>query len=232
MRTIGLIAGMSWESSAEYYRILNEEVARRLGGLHSAKIVMISIDFARLEAQQTSNRWDEAAADLAQAARQLERAGAECVLICANTMHKAAPAVQTAVGIPLLHIADAAGERARAAGLSKVALLGTRYTMEEGFLKDRLSERFGLEVLIPGKIERDLIHRVIFEELVLGRILPKSKATYLRIIDDLAAQGAQGIILGCTEIGLLIQQSDRPNVPFFDTVRVHAEAAVDWALQE
>ncbi len=232
MRTIGLIAGMSWESSAEYYRILNEEVARRLGGLHSAKIVMISIDFARLEAQQTSNRWDEAAADLAQAARQLERAGAECVLICANTMHKAAPAVQTAVGIPLLHIADAAGERARAAGLSKVALLGTRYTMEEGFLKDRLSERFGLEVLIPGKIERDLIHRVIFEELVLGRILPKSKATYLRIIDDLAAQGAQGIILGCTEIGLLIQQSDRPDVPFFDTVRVHAEAAVDWALQE
>jgi len=203
-----------------------------LGGLHSAKIVMISIDFARLEAQQTSNRWDEAAADLAQAARQLERAGAECVLICANTMHKAAPAVQTAVGIPLLHIADAAGERARAAGLSKVALLGTRYTMEEGFLKDRLSERFGLEVLIPGKIERDLIHRVIFEELVLGRILPKSKATYLRIIDDLAAQGAQGIILGCTEIGLLIQQSDRPDVPFFDTVRVHAEAAVDWALQE
>lgn len=232
MRTIGLIAGMSWESSAEYYRILNEEVARRLGGLHSAKIAMISIDFARLEAQQTSNRWDEAAADLAQAARQLERAGAECVLICANTMHKAAPAVQTAVGIPLLHIADAAGERARAAGLSKVALLGTRYTMEEGFLKDRLSERFGLEVLIPGKIERDLIHRVIFEELVLGRILPKSKATYLRIIDDLAAQGAQGIILGCTEIGLLIQQSDRPDVPFFDTVRVHAEAAVDWALQE
>ena len=232
MRTIGLIAGMSWESSAEYYRILNEEVARRLGGLHSAKIVMISIDFARLEAQQTSGRWDEAAADLAQAARQLERAGAECVLICANTMHKAAPAVQTAVGIPLLHIADAAGERARAAGLSKVALLGTRYTMEEGFLKDRLSERFGLEVLIPGKIERDLIHRVIFEELVLGRILPKSKATYLRIIDDLAAQGAQGIILGCTEIGLLIQQSDRPDVPFFDTVRVHAEAAVDWALQE
>lgn len=232
MRTIGLIAGMSWESSAEYYRILNEEVARRLGGLHSAKIVMISIDFARLEAQQTSNRWDEAAADLAQAARQLERAGAECVLICANTMHKAAPAVQAAVGIPLLHIADAAGERARAAGLSKVALLGTRYTMEEGFLKDRLSERFGLEVLIPGKIERDLIHRVIFEELVLGRILPKSKATYLRIIDDLAAQGAQGIILGCTEIGLLIQQSDRPDVPFFDTVRVHAEAAVDWALQE
>jgi len=232
MRTIGLIAGMSWESSAEYYRILNEEVARRLGGLHSAKIVMISIDFARLEAQQTSNRWDDAAADLVQVARQLERAGAECVLICANTMHKAAPAVQAAVGIPLLHIADAAGGRAKAVGLSRVALLGTRYTMEQGFLKDRLSERFGLEVLIPGKADRDLIHRVIFEELVLGKILPESKAAYLRIVDDLVSQGAQGIILGCTEIGLLIQQSDRPNVPFFDTVRVHAEAAVDWALRE
>lgn len=232
MRTIGLIAGMSWESSAEYYRILNEEVARRLGGLHSAKIAMISIDFARLEAQQTGNRWDEAAADLVQVARQLERAGAECVLICANTMHKAAPAVQAAVGIPLLHIADAAGGRAQAAGLKKVALLGTRYTMEEGFLKDRLSERFGLEVLIPGKTERELIHRVVFEELVLGKILPESKAAYLRIVDELVSQGAQGIILGCTEIGLLIQQSDRPDVPFFDTVRVHAEAAADWALQE
>ena len=232
MRTIGLIAGMSWESSAEYYRILNEEVARRLGGLHSAKIVMISIDFARLEAQQTSNRWDDAAADLVQVARQLERAGAECVLICANTMHKAAPAVQAAVGIPLLHIADAVGGRAAAAGLKKVALLGTRYTMEEGFLKDRLRERFGLEVLIPAKTDRDLIHRVIFDELVLGRVLPESKAAYLRIVDDLAAQGAQGIILGCTEIGLLIQQPDRPDIPFFDTVRVHAEAAVDWALQE
>lgn len=232
MRTIGLIAGMSWESSAEYYRILNEEVARRLGGLHSAKIVMVSIDFARLEAQQTSGRWDEAAADLVQVARQLEAAGAECVLICANTMHIAAPAVQAAVSIPLLHIADAAGERARAAGLSRVALLGTRYTMEEGFLKDRLRERFGLEVLIPPETKRGQVHRVIFEELVLGKILPQSKETYLRIIDDLVKQGAQGVILGCTEIGLLIQQSDRPNVPFFDTVRVHAEAAVDWALQE
>ena len=232
MRTIGLLAGMSWESSLEYYRILNEEVARRLGGLHSAKCVMVSIDFARLEAQQTSGQWNAAAGDLAQAARQLELAGAECVLICANTMHKAAPAVQAAVGIPLLHIADAAGERARAAGLSKVALLGTRYTMEEGFLKDRLRERFGFEVLIPPETERGQVHRVIFEELVLGKILPQSKETYLRIIDGLVKQGAQGIILGCTEIGLLVQQSDRPNVPFFDTVRVHAEAAVDWALQE
>lgn len=232
MRTIGLIAGMSWESSAEYYRILNEEVAHRLGGLHSAKIVMISIDFARLEAQQTSNRWDEAAADLVQVARQLEGAGAECVLICANTMHIAAPAVEAAVSIPLLHIADATGQRARAAGLSKVALLGTRYTMEQGFLKDRLHERFGLEVLIPEKTNRELIHRVVFEELVLGKILPESKAAYLRIIDDLVAQGAQGVILGCTEIGLLIQQPDRPGVPLFDTVRVHAEAAVDWALRE
>jgi aspartate racemase len=232
MRTIGLIAGMSWESSAEYYRILNEEVARRLGGLHSAKIVMISIDFARLEAQQTGNRWDEAAADLARVARQLEAAGAECVLICANTMHIAAPAVQAAVNIPLLHIADATGERVKAAGLNTVALLGTRFTMEQGFLKDRLSARFGLEVLIPGKTDRDFIHRVIYEELVLGKILPESKAAYLRIIDDLAAQGAQGVILGCTEIGLLIQQPDRPDIPLYDTVRVHAEAAVDWALQE
>jgi aspartate racemase len=232
MRTIGLLAGMSWESSLEYYRILNEEVARRLGGLHSAKCVMVSIDFARLEAQQTRGQWNEAAGDLARAARQLELGGAECVLICANTMHKVAPAIEAAVKIPLLHIADAAGERVRAAGVKTVALLGTRYTMEESFLKDRLNARFGLEVIIPNSASRELVHRVIFEELVLGKILPESKAAYLRIIDDLIAQGAQGVILGCTEIGLLIQQPDRPATPLFDTVRMHAEAAVDWALRE
>jgi len=231
MRTIGLLAGMSWESSLEYYRILNEEVARRLGGLHSAKCVMVSIDFARLEAQQTSGQWNAAASDLAQAARQLERAGAQCVLICANTMHKVAPAIEAAVKIPLLHIADAAGDRVRAAGLKTVALLGTRYTMEEGFLKDRLNARFGLQVIIPGATERELIHRVIFEELVLGKILPESKAAYLRIIDGLVKQGAQGIILGCTEIGLLVKPEDS-TTPLFDTVRMHAEAAVDWALRE
>ncbi|TLN02804.1 aspartate/glutamate racemase family protein [bacterium] len=231
MRTIGLIAGMSWESSVEYYRIINEEVARRLGGLHSARCVMVSLDFDRLAAQQRAGQWEAAASDLVAAARQLERAGAECVVICANTMHKVAPAIEAAVNIPLLHIADAAAARVKAAGLSRVALLGTRYTMEEGFLKDRLSERHGLEVIIPSAADRELIHRVIYDELVLGVINPASRAAYLRIIAGLLEGGAQGVILGCTELGLLVKQEDC-SAPLFDTTLVHAEAAVNWALQE
>lgn len=231
MRTIGLIGGMTWESSIEYYRIVNELVAKRLGGLHSAKCIMASIDFAGLEAQQERGEWDQAGRDLAAVARQLEDAGAECVLICANTMHKVADAVQAAVNIPLLHIADAAAARVQAAGLHTVALLGTKYTMEQDFYKDRLSERFGLHVITPDAPEREIIHRVIFEELGLGILRPESKAAYLRIIDRLVHQGAQGVILGCTEIGLLIKPGDHP-APLFDTVRIHAEAAVDWALQE
>lgn len=231
MRTIGLIAGMTWESSIEYYRILNELVARRLGGLHSAKCVMVSIDFAPLELKQERGEWDAAGRDLANAARQLEQAGAECVLICANTMHKVADAVQAAVSIPLLHIADASAARVQAAGLNTIGLMGTRYTMEEGFYKDRLSQRFGLRVITPNAADREIIHRVIFEELGLGILRPESKAAYLRIIDDLVAQGAQGVILGCTEIGLLVKPEDHPT-PLFDTTRIHAEAAVDWALQE
>lgn len=231
MRTIGLLAGMTWESSLEYYRILNEEVARRLGGLHSARCVMVSIDFAPLAAQQIHGEWEAAGRELAAAAQQLQRAGAECVLICANTMHRVAPAVEAAVSIPLLHIADAAGARACAAGMDTVGLLGTRYTMEESFLKDRLSERFGLRVLVPDAAERETVHRVIYEELGLGKFLPESKAAYLKIIDHLMEQGAQGVILGCTEIGLLVKPEDTP-APLIDTVRVHAEAAVDWALQE
>lgn len=231
MRTIGLIGGMTWESSIEYYRIVNELVARRLGGLHSARCILASIDFAGLEAQQERGEWDQAGRDLAAVARQLEDAGAECVLICANTMHKVADAVQAAVSIPLLHIADAAAARVQAAGLQTVALLGTKYTMEQDFYKNRLSERFGLRVITPEAAEREIIHRVIFEELGLGILRPESKAAYLRIIDRLVQKGAQGVILGCTEIGLLIKQEDHP-APLFDTVRIHAEAAVDWALQE
>ncbi|GAP13079.1 aspartate racemase [Longilinea arvoryzae] len=231
MRTIGLIGGMTWESSVEYYRILNERVAQRLGGLHSAKCVMVSIDFAPLEMQQERGEWDEAGRELAKAARQLEHAGAECVLICANTMHKVMDAVQSAVSIPLLHIADATAARVKAAGLNTIALMGTKYTMEEGFYKDRLSQRFGLRVITPTAADREIIHRVIYQELGFGILRPESKAAYLRIIDDLVAQGAQGVILGCTEIGLLVKQEDHP-APLFDTTRIHAEAAVDWALQE
>jgi aspartate racemase len=229
MKTIGMIGGMSWESSLEYYRIINEDVHARLGGVHSAKCLMLSVDFAEIEEQQRLGQWAEAAQAMVEAAQALERGGADFVVICTNTMHKMADEVQTAVHIPLLHIADAAAVEIQKQGLHRVGLLGTRFTMEEPFYKERLAEKFGLEVLIPGADDREVIHRIIYDELVLGKIEKKSKAEYLRIIAALQAEGAEGIILGCTEIGLLVQQADC-RIPLFDTTLLHAKAAVDFAL--
>ena len=230
MKTIGLIGGMSWESSSEYYRLVNEGVKARLGGLHSARCVMVSVDFAEVETLQHQGRWDEAAGLLAAAAQSVERGGAEFLVICTNTMHKVAEAVQNRVQIPLLHIADATAELVKAAGIQRIGLLGTRFTMEENFYKGRLTQKYGLDVLVPEAASREIVHRVIYEELVLGQIEAASKQQYLAIIEQLIAQGAEGVILGCTEIGLLVQPSDA-RVPLFDTTRIHAEAAVEYALR-
>jgi aspartate racemase len=230
MKTIGLIGGMSWESSLEYYRILNETVRERLGGLHSAKCVMFSVDFAEIEVLQREGRWEEGDAAMVTAAQSLEHAGADCVVLATNTMHKSAGAMQAGIGIPLLHIADATAERICAKGLHTIGLLGTRFTMEEDFYKGRLTEKFGLEVLIPPQFERNLVHQVIYDELCLGIIHQPSRDNYRQVIASLIQRGAQGIILGCTEIGLLVKPEDS-SVPLFDTTQIHAEAAVDWALQ-
>ncbi len=227
MKILGLIGGMSWESTAEYYRIINEAVRAALGPLHSARCLLFSVDFAEIEHMQRENRWDEAGEVLADAARRLERGGAGLIVLCTNTMHKLAPQIEAASGVRLLHIADATARNVSAAGIRRIGLLGTRYTMEEGFYKDRLEQSFGLEVLIPPPEERRMIHRVIFEELVLGELRAESRAAYRRSIHALAARGAQGIILGCTEIGLLVSQEDSP-VTLFDTTRIHAEAAAAW----
>jgi aspartate racemase len=229
MKSIGLIGGMSWESSCEYYRIINETVKDRLGGLHSAKIIMVSVDFAEIEILQHEGRWDETARILIAAAQRVERGGGDFVVICTNTMHKVAEDVQKGIQIPLLHIADATAERVKSQGLNKVGLLGTKFTMEESFYKDRLIERHGLEIIIPTEPERDSVHRVIYDELCLGEIKGASREGYVQIMDRLVEQGAQGIILGCTEISLLVCQGDSA-VPLFDTTRIHAEAAVDYAL--
>ena len=229
MKTIGMIGGMSWESSLEYYRIVNETVKARLGGLHSARTLMYSVDFAEIEVLQSEGHWDEATALMIDAARRLERGGADLIVICTNTMHKMADDVQAAVGIPLLHIADATAMQIKQRGLATVGLLGTRYTMEQDFYRGRLEHTHGLRVLVPDAEGRALVNRVIYDELVLGEIKTESKAAYRRIIGGLVAGGAQGIILGCTEIGLLIQQADCA-VPVFDTTRIHALAAVDAAL--
>jgi aspartate racemase len=230
VKTIGLIGGMSWESSIEYYRLINELVRERLGGLHSAKSVIYSVDFAEIEALQREGRWEEATRFMVEAARHVERGGADFVLICTNTMHKMADRVQEQIGIPLLHIADATAEKIRAQGLKRVGLLGTRFTMEEDFYRGRLVERHGLEVMIPAAEEREIVHRAIYDELVVGKIIPSSKLKYLHIIHGLVRDGAEGIILGCTEIGLLVGQKD-VEVPVFDTALVHAGAAVDYALE-
>ncbi len=229
MKTIGLIGGMSWESSAEYYRLINTLIKERLGGLHSAKCVMVSVDFAEIEVLQRENRWAESAQLLIAAAQSLERAGAELVLLCTNTMHKVAADIQTSIRIPFVHIADATAEQIKAQGLTALALLGTRFTMEEDFYVGRLTQRYGLRILIPDDAERAMIHRVIYDELCLGDIKAVSRAQYLAVIDRLIERGAQGIILGCTEIGLLIQAGDC-RVPVFDTTRLHAQAAVALAL--
>ncbi len=229
MKTIGMIGGLSWESSAEYYRIVNETVKARLGGLHSAPTLMYSFDFAAIETLQQHGRWDEATARMIDAAQRLERGGANLLIICSNTMHRMANEVQAAVTIPLLHIADTTAEAIRATGIDQIGLLGTRYTMEQDFYKGRLTDKFGLNVITPNAEDRALVNRIIYEELVVGIINPASKAAYLRVIADLEAAGAQGIILGCTEIMLLVKQADLA-LPTFDTTTLHAVAAVEAAL--
>jgi aspartate racemase len=229
MRTIGLIGGMSWESSAEYYRLINEAVKQRLGGLHSARSVLLTVDFAEIEAMQQAGRWDDAGVVLAEAARSLERAGADCLVLCTNTMHKVADRITTAVSLPFIHIGDATAAAIRERGLRRVGLLGTRFTMEEAFYRGRLADRHGLEVLVPEAAERALVNRVIYEELCLGVVREESRAQYRAIMGRLVEQGAEGIILGCTEITLLVSEADS-TVPLFDTTRLHALAAVEFAL--
>ncbi|MFB6622250.1 aspartate/glutamate racemase family protein [Streptomyces sp. NPDC056374] len=228
MKTIGLIGGMSWESTAEYYRLLNEFTRDRLGGLHSARCVLYSVDFAEIEQLQVQNRWTEAGEILAAAAQALEAAGAEMILICTNTMHKVADQVGAAVSVPLLHLADATAEAVRASGLHRVGLLGTAFTMEQDFYRGRL-EAGGLDVQVPDADGRALVHHVIYDELCRGIVREESRAAYQKVITDLVAAGAEGIILGCTEIELLIGPEDSP-VPIFPTARLHAKAAVDAAL--
>ncbi len=229
MKTIGLVGGMSWESTAHYYRLINEAVKARLGGLHSARLVLASVDFAEVEPLQRAGRWDEAGELLNRAALGVERAGADLLVLCANTMHKVADRMMSGVRIPLVHVADVTGERVAAAGIRRVGLLGTRYTMEQDFYRARLAERFGLEVLVPGPADRDEVNRIIFEELCLGRVEARSKTRYLAVIQALVGEGAQGVVAGCTEITMLIQQPDVP-VPLFDTTELHALAAVERAL--
>lgn len=230
MRVIGLIGGMSWESSIEYYRIINEATRARLGGLHSAKSLMVSVDFAEIERLQYRGQWEDAARMLTAAAAALESGGAEVLVLCTNTMHKVAEEIQAGVSIPLLHIADATAQRVRASGIRTIGLLGTRFTMEEDFYAGRLTKTYGLNVKLPDAEAREVIHRVIYDELVVGKIRTQSKAQYVSIIDDMVRQGAEGVILGCTEIGLLVHPEDS-SVPLFDTTRIHAEAAVEYALQ-
>jgi aspartate racemase len=229
MRRIGLIGGMSWESSAEYYRIINETIHAKLGGVHSAEISMYSFDFDEIETMQRENRWDEAAARLADVANCLERGQAECIVICTNTMHRLADAVQAEIKIPVLHIADCTAEKVIEKGIQTVGLLGTKYTMEEDFYRGRLESEHDLKVLIPDTADRQIVHDVIYNELVVGEIKPESKGEYIRIMKKLVEQGAAGIILGCTEIGLLVKQEDCA-VPVFDTAVIHAVYAAEWAL--
>jgi len=226
MKTIGLIGGMSWESTQSYYQLLNQGVKNKLGGLHSAKIVLVSLDFAEIAALQKQQDWPQMAEILIKAAKQVEAAGADYLLICTNTMHKLAEQVQAAVTIPLLHIADAVGENLIQNNFKKVALLGTQFTMEQDFYKQRLADKFAIEVLIPDALGRETVHRVIYDELCKGIISPESKAEYLTIIDDLTQQGAEAIILGCTEIALLVQQSDT-SIPLLDSTALHCAMALE-----
>ncbi|MCP1506727.1 aspartate racemase [Pseudomonas marginalis] len=230
MRTIGLIGGMSWESSAEYYRIINQRVRDQLGPLRSAQLLMYSVDFGPVEQAQHAGRWDDAALILEDAARRLQAGGAECVVLCTNTMHLVAPRIEAAVSIPFLHIADAAGSAAVAAGTLTVGLLGTAFTMEQDFLTSRLAAH-GLNVLVPNADERQAVHRIIYEELCVGVISEASRQVYQRVIASLAARGAQAVILGCTEIGLLIKP-EHCDLPLLDTTALHAQAAVAFALRD
>ncbi|HUW63623.1 MAG TPA: aspartate/glutamate racemase family protein [Spirochaetia bacterium] len=228
MKIIGLIGGMSWESSSEYYRIINEEAKHRLGGLHSAKCILYNVDFAEIEICQRNGEWKKAARILRDAARGLAAAGADCIVICTNTMHKVADDIQSGIRIPLLHIADITSQQVLLNGIKTVGLLGTRYTMEEDFYKSRL-EAHGIKVLVPNEADREIVNAVIYNELCLGQILDESRARYKKIIQNLIEQGAGGIILGCTEIGLLVKPEDSV-VPLFDTTLIHAQGAVSFAL--
>lgn len=230
MKTIGLLGGMSWESSQSYYRLLNEGIKSRLGGLHSARVILYSVDFAEIEALQHQGDWEATANILAKAARSTEAAGADFLMIGTNTMHKVAPEIAEAINIPLLHIADATVRVLKNDGISRVGLLGTRFTMEQAFYRCRL-EQAGIEVLVPHAAERNDIHRIIYEELCQGQILPSSRDNYLATVDSLAQRGAQAVILGCTEIGLLVRPPDT-SVPLYDTTEIHADAAVRLALGE
>jgi aspartate racemase len=229
LKVIGLIGGMSWESTVTYYRLINETIRERLGGLHSAKIILYSVDFHEVEQLQHAGSWEEAGALLANAARALESAGSEFLVLCTNTMHKVASAIEAAVPIPLLHIADTTAAKIKQAGFSTVGLLGTRFTMEQEFYRYRLQQRHGLNVLIPGQEDREIVHRVIYDELCLGNLIPESREEYRRIIGDLVVHGAQAVILGCTEISLLVTQQDS-GVALFDTTSIHARNAAEQAL--
>jgi aspartate racemase len=229
VKTLGLIGGMSWESTVPYYRTINRVVGARLGGLHSARLVLYSVEFHEIEVLQHEGRWTEAGDILADAARAICRAGAEAIVLCTNTMHKVASQIEAAVDVPLLHIADATAARVRQAGVARVGLLGTKFTMEQDFYRGRLEAQHGLEVLTPTAAQRDLVHAVIYGELCLGRVEESSRQAYRQIVSDLVGQGAQGVILGCTEIGLLLGPDDAA-VTLFDTAAIHAEAAAEWAL--
>jgi aspartate racemase len=229
MRTIGLLGGMSWESSAEYYRLLNELTRQRLGGHHCARSVLLTVDFAEIEAMQRAGRWEEAGRLLADAAKTLEQAGAGMVLLCTNTMHRVAGAIEAAIGVPFVHLVDATARRVAAAGLTRVGLLATRFTMEMDFYRSRM-RRHGVDVMVPDEPDRTLVHDVIYRELTRNRIESSSREEYRRIVAGLARRGAQGVILGCTEITLLIGPDDSP-VPVFDSTRIHVETAVELALR-
>ncbi|HIP26887.1 MAG TPA: aspartate/glutamate racemase family protein [Flavobacteriaceae bacterium] len=229
MKTIGLIGGMSWESTESYYRLINETVKVALGGLHSAKLVLVSVDFAEIEKLQHQGKWKETGNILSKAAQSLEKAGADFILICTNTMHLVAPQIQAEISVPLLHIADATAEEITKFGISKIGLLGTAFTMEEDFYKSRLENEYGLEVVTPNQTDRKIIHQIIYDELCLGKIEDASRKEYLRIIDTLTARGAEGVILGCTEIALLVKP-EHTATKLFDTTRIHALKAVEKAL--
>ena len=230
MKTIGLIGGMSWESSLEYYRIINELVKEKLGGLHSAKSLMYSLDFDEIEKLQHQGKWDKLTSVMIKAAQNLEKGGADFVLICTNTMHKMADDVQDNINIPLLHLVDTTADKIKQNRLKKVGLLGTNFTMEEDFYKGRLMNKYGLDVIIPNEKDRKIIHQVIYQELCLGNIKKSSKDRYIEIINKLIESGAEAVILGCTEIPLLIRQED-VKVPLYDTTAIHAEAAVEYSLK-
>ncbi len=229
MKTIGLIGGMSWESTVTYYRIINDTVKDALGGLHSAKLLLYSVDFAEIEECQASGNWDRSAEVLSAAAKKLESAGADFILICTNTMHKVVPQIQAQISVPIVHIADATAEELKRRNIRKVALLGTKYTMTQDFYKARIQDQ-GIQVLVPDPAEIETVNRVIYDELCLGEIRDASRQAYVRIIERLGDRGAEGVILGCTEIGLLIDQSDT-TLPVFDTTQIHARAAAQMAIQ-